>query len=138
MSELSLGTRIKTNDGAKGTLVRFTDGAYLAYLDTDGLTSLFPGEFEVFVQPEVRRINDLQELIDFKRKHKLLHDWHEPDNADITAEVRGTYFDNAGFWGGNTFGGNKEELYVVLKHHGEPVAMVNLATLFSWATAGRA
>lgn len=50
-------------------------------------------------------------------------------------------FDNAGTWGpdfdarhSDGTGEEFREISVVLRHDGEPVAEVNLATLFAWAT----
>lgn len=60
--------------------------------------------------------------------------WHEPDQSGITAEVRGTLLDNAGFWGTtDTASMPYEELHVVLSKDGEPRYAVNLADLLGWA-----
>lgn len=59
-------------------------------------------------------------------------DWHEPDEQDVTVEVKGVSFDNAGFWPQSYSSG--EEFHVVIKQDGEEIATVNLATLFAWAT----
>lgn len=81
-----------------------------------------------------RRINTLSELQQLARDLRMRHDWHEPDEQNVTAEVRGVSFDNAGFWGeARTAGAPYEEMHVVLSVAGEPVAMVNLATLLALA-----
>lgn len=58
-------------------------------------------------------------------------DWHEPDEQDLTVEVRGSHFDNAGFWPDPT--GATMEMHVVIKQYDKPVAAINLATLIAWA-----
>lgn len=63
-------------------------------------------------------------------------DWHEPDEQDVTVEVKGSSFDNAGFWPEDEaadFSPSTLEYHVIIKHDDTPVATVNLATLFSWA-----
>lgn len=61
--------------------------------------------------------------------------WHEPDEQEVHAEVFGQRFDNAGFWGWHHVASDSmaPEAYVVLLHYGQPVAEINLATLFSLA-----
>jgi hypothetical protein len=67
-------------------------------------------------------------------------DWHEPDEQQVTIQVHGTDFDNAGFWGHDprgelaTYGEGRQELWIELSRDGKPVAEVNLATLLAWAT----
>ena len=87
---------------------------------------------------KILRINTKEELQRFANDHGLRYDWHEPDEQDISAEVFGRSFDNAGFWGMNRDVTDYiKEMYVVLfkVDQGEriPVAEVNLATLFSFA-----
>lgn len=98
----------------------------------------------------VRRISTREELIDLAAKLKVSGDWHENDEAGVTAHVHGLIFDNAGLWPLNVVtlhGGEAEagipftaptpghaEIHVTLCADGEPVAAVNLATLFAWAT----
>lgn len=61
--------------------------------------------------------------------------WHEPDEQEVTAEVRGKMLDNAGSWGEErTAGRDYEELHVVVSKDGQPRFTVNLATLLAWAT----
>lgn len=62
------------------------------------------------------------------------HDWHEPDEQGVTAEVHGESFDNAGFWPEPTAPGGHQEMHVVIKVDGEEVATINLATLLAWAS----
>lgn len=76
-----------------------------------------------------------QELAALADRLNMRLDWHEPDEADVTAEVQGVEFDNAGFWPDDgTIPKHIVEMHVILKQDGEPVAAVNLATLFAWAT----
>jgi hypothetical protein len=96
---------------------------------------------------EIQRINKRDDLVALANKLGVLPDWHEPDNQEVTAEVRGKSFDNAGFWGsaevrwieenrrrGHMAGVTSLEMYVTLYQDGKPVAEVNLATLFAFAT----
>jgi len=95
----------------------------------------------------VIRITSRTELIELARVLGVRSDWHEPDEQDLGATVGGVSFDNAGFWPprGDASDPPPEagELHVVLwrteviagiTYHVEPLAAVNLATLFSWAT----
>jgi hypothetical protein len=87
----------------------------------------------------MRRINTRADLIDLARELGVRSDWHEPDEQDLTATTHGVSFDNAGFWGRPYISSDDDkheytEQYVVLHKDGEPVAAVNLATLFAWAT----
>jgi hypothetical protein len=62
-------------------------------------------------------------------------DWHEPDEQDVTAQVRGVTFDNAGFWPSPD--SPYAELHVVFYQDNQAVAAVNLATLCAWASGYR-
>ena len=143
MSEkIVVGSRVRINDsapsqhdGEKGTVVYVSPTGYMVCLDNGLRVESFRlGEVDLFVQPEVRRINTRSDLNVFQSIHGLPHDWHELGELGITAEVRGINFDNAGYRGGDAAGAEYEELHLVLKHDGEPVAFVNLATLCAWAT----
>jgi hypothetical protein len=64
-------------------------------------------------------------------------DWHEPDEQEVTAEVRGVSFDNAGTWPQKDDGGIPEnivEMHVIIRQDGKDVAAVNLTTLCAWAS----
>lgn len=87
----------------------------------------------------MRKINTRAELIELARELGMRQDWHEPDEQNVTAYVTGRElsFDNA------MGGGDERELHVVLCEHvvengvarrGRDIAVVNLATLFAWAT----
>lgn len=82
-----------------------------------------------------KRINTRAELLALKRELGVRDDWHEPDEQGVDAATYGDGFDNAGFWGadGGGYGGHQER-YVTIIKDGEPIADVNLATLFAWAT----
>ena len=97
-----------------------------------------------------QQINTPTELALFARQHGLLTDWHEPDEQDIDARIRGGHLDNAmgttlDDIGENNFAG---EYQVILTEHthkyvyedgvekrvlGKDLAVINLATLLSWA-----
>lgn len=62
--------------------------------------------------------------------------WHEPDEQGLTAVVKGTKFDNAGFWPEGlplSDGSKVVEKHVVIRKDGQDVAAVNLATLLAFA-----
>lgn len=82
------------------------------------------------------RITNRSELRALADRLGVRSDWHEPDEQDITAEVKGVSFDNAGFWGDpeRNLPPEIEEFHLIIKVDGEPVAAVNLATLCSWAS----
>jgi hypothetical protein len=65
-------------------------------------------------------------------------DWHEPDEQDVTVEVQGVSFDNAGTWpafnGGFAVPEHIVEMHVIIQQDGQDVAAVNLATLCAWAS----
>lgn len=85
-----------------------------------------------------------EDLLKVAEELGVREDWHEPDEQGLTAEFRGSTFDNAGFWGGPTADPNdprNQEMHIVLwkdvDYRGgirRPVASINLATLLSWAT----
>lgn len=80
-------------------------------------------------------IQDAQALADFAEEHALREDWHEPDEQNIGARIIGTHLDNA--MGSTTGFEHVEhgEFNVILTVDGEDTAVVNLATLLSFATA---
>lgn len=98
---------------------------------------------------ELNRIRTRQELTEFAAAFGLNASWHEPDNQRITARVEGKSFDNAGFWppaAHQALSPVAQELCVVFSlmdtskvdesgEHPvvEDLAVVNLATLCSWA-----
>lgn len=83
------------------------------------------------------RITNLSQLKFLASELGVRHDWHEPDDQNVSAEVRGGWLDNAGYWGSLSallpVTDDQKELWVVIKHNGEPVAEVNLATLLAFA-----
>lgn len=92
----------------------------------------------------MREIKTRAELVQLAKDLGVRPDWHEPDEQDVTAEIYGNAynFDNA-MGPGEFYGQHNEraELHVVLRHYndtmdgpGEKIAVVNLATLFAWAT----
>ena len=91
----------------------------------------------------VKKIHEREELVALAKKLGVRQDWHEPDNQDVSIEVRGASFDNAGFWG-KEFEDEKAakpkelpcepEMYVIISHRSKPVAEVNLADLFAFAS----
>lgn len=94
----------------------------------------------------IQRITRRDDLVALKNVLGVRPDWHEPDERDVTARVFGSDFDNAGNWGtaealqrkadrarGIPRSGSLE-LGVTIYRDGKPVAEVNLATLFAFAT----
>jgi hypothetical protein len=96
----------------------------------------------------VKIITTRAELVELARELKVRPDWHEPDEQNLTARVHGDSFDNAmapGEWHGHGLDGvPRAELHVILYRvpsfydyggtEPAPLAVVNLATLFAWAT----
>ncbi len=86
------------------------------------------------------QINNRNDLRKVAKALQVREDWHEPDEQSLTAEVKGTVFDNAGFWGPGfdspiaLISGSSREMSVVIKQNGMPMAEVNLATLLALAT----
>ncbi len=82
----------------------------------------------------MKRINTRQELVELAQELQVRIDWHEPDEQEVTAVVRGKIFDNAGFWPKDILGEDcPMEKHVVIKKGNKAIATVNLATLFAWA-----
>lgn len=84
----------------------------------------------------MKRITERSELIDLANELGVRPDWHEPDEQIVTVETAGVSFDNAGFWpddASRPYGSILEHHVTILKD-GKPVGVVNLATLFAWAT----
>ena len=97
---------------------------------------------------DIDRISTQDDLVALANRLGVRPDWHEPDEQDVTAQVHGGSFDNAGFWGkeeydcwvaeyGHARANAGIEKWVTLWQHGRPVAEVNLATLFAWACGYR-
>lgn len=103
---------------------------------------------------DIERITSCLQFIQFATRMGVRTDWHEPDEQNLTARVEGTplNFDNAmspGVWYGHDYspeGNGYAELHVIFseldEEDGKPVrgrdlAVVNLATLCSWASGGR-
>jgi hypothetical protein len=92
----------------------------------------------------IKRIQTREELIALKKELGVRPDWHEPDEREVSAQVSGQIFDNAGFWGtaeikqrradGDPDDRYALEKWVTIYQGGKPVADVNLATLFAFAT----
>lgn len=99
------------------------------------------------------RINSLKQLQDLAQELGVRNDWHEPDEQEVTVEVRGHSFDNAGAWGlereaeiltqeanflkthGRCYPDYVEK-YILIKQNGKVKAEINLATLFALACRG--
>lgn len=89
----------------------------------------------------VPMIREPYDLMMFRNQHGVRGDWHEPDNQNIGARIIGTHLDNAmgsttrhehADWGGefNVVLTRMDETDRALQ---EDLAVVNLATLLSWA-----
>lgn len=80
----------------------------------------------------MKRIIERGELQALAKELGVRPDWHEPDEQEVSAIVRGTNFDNAGFWPEPNRA--YEEMYVTIYKDNIGVAAINLATLFAWAS----
>lgn len=107
-----------------------------------------PGRTQTFLptrDADLAQINSAHDLEAFRQEHGLRNDWHEPDEQGFTAYALGNHLDNAM---GPTVEHGHGELQIVLCKEVEgdplpfdrasfqPVAVVNVATLLSWATDG--
>ena len=89
----------------------------------------------------MEHITDRGALQRLARRLRLRDDWHEPDEQNVTARVRGRRLDNAGLWGVKAEGEaavglvkrDSLELYVIISLGGLPFAEVNLADALAWA-----
>jgi hypothetical protein len=81
----------------------------------------------------LKRITTRDELKELADELGVRPDWHEPDEQNVTVATKGRSFDTAGFWPEPTASGLQER-HVIIKQNGKPVAAVNLAVLFAWAT----
>lgn len=79
------------------------------------------------------RINNKEELQELAKKLGVRHDWHEPDEQEVSIRIRGKSFDNAGFWGSTFKDYSTREMYAEIFKCGVIVAEVNLADLFAFA-----
>ena len=95
-------------------------------------------------EPVAERIRDPHDLTEFASNYGLREDWHEPDEKSISARIIGRHLDNAmgsttrhehADWGGefNVVLTRKEYDDESNEHVSQDLAVVNLATLLSWA-----
>jgi len=85
---------------------------------------------------EIKLVVDKSDLTDLANKLNLRDDWHEPSERGVTAEIMGSVFNNAGFWGHKVaITPDNLEMYVRILHKGKSVAEVNLTDLMGWAAA---
>lgn len=85
----------------------------------------------------MKRIQTRAELVALAEELGVRPDWHEPDNQGVDIVVLGDDFDNA-MPAGELYGPEHMEYCVVIRREVDDVrrdvAVVNLATLFAWAT----
>lgn len=64
-------------------------------------------------------------------------DWHEPDEQNVSAYIRGNHLDNAMGSTMRDIGDDNSsgEFNIVIQKDGEDVAVINLATLLSWGAS---
>lgn len=75
-----------------------------------------------------------KELAELAEELGVRHDWHEPDEQDLTLTFGGTHFDNACPWSAVERSQEYAEQHVIINHAGKPVAVINMAMLLSWAS----
>jgi hypothetical protein len=88
---------------------------------------------------------ELKALKAFAKEYGLRPDWHEPDESEVTAVLRGTSFDNASPLPNTDFEedlqrqheGGYLEKHIILKVEGKPVFCINLACLLALACHAR-
>lgn len=94
----------------------------------------------------VQEIDTPAELAAFASQHGMRSDWHEPDEQGIHARIIGNHLDNAmsprSTPARTASGEDYTEYNVVLQSENgngtrSDVAVVNLATLLSWAAGAR-
>jgi hypothetical protein len=69
-------------------------------------------------------LEQADEVLNFARANGTRHDWHEPDEQDVTADVSGGRLDNAGTNG---------EIVVIINGPKSPDVVIHLATLLAIA-----
>jgi hypothetical protein len=87
----------------------------------------------------MERITSRDKFIEFAKRMKVSYDWHEPDEQNLTAVVRGSIFDNTGAWPADPgrLSVFSEEIHVLFcgsEKNDEAFATVNLADLCAWAS----
>lgn len=76
-------------------------------------------------------IHSRNELLTVMRRLGIPANWHEPDQAGVSAIIHGDHLDNAGI-----YTADYAEFRMVILKDGQTVARVNLATLFAIASGG--
>jgi len=72
----------------------------------------------------LREIMTKKQLQQLAKDLDVRADWHEPDEQDVSVEIFGERFDNAGV---------ADEISVYIIRNEKLIARVNLATLFAFA-----
>jgi hypothetical protein len=91
------------------------------------------------MRPELKVIRDRADLVKLRDMLGVGSQWHEPDQVGVSALTGGKSFDNANASclpaeSPELMYTDAEEMYVIVRQDGYPVACVNLAMLFAWAT----
>lgn len=102
-------------------------------IDGDRLTEA--GMAYLTSQAEPEGIHSPGDLMALARTLGVSADWHEPDNSGVSARIRGNHLDNAmGSRMADVGPDNQSGEYnIVIQKDGRDRAVVNLATLLSWA-----
>lgn len=143
--------------GQRADLIRTLGHIDRVLLDLQGpfAKDVLARGFDTEAWTKVPRIRTRDELVSLGLRLGVREDWHEPDEQEVTAVpvsslFDGLQFDNAGTWpmesvARHYYGDDSEdqqrriresitEQHVILFQDSNPVGIVNLATLFAFAT----
>lgn len=92
---------------------------------------------EMGVIQDIKSIESPEDLANLAGDLGVRSDWHEPDEQEVGAWIRGRHLDNAM---GSTMrdigeDNSSGEYNIVITKAGQPVAVVNLATLLGWGAS---
>lgn len=131
LSMLSTETKADVERAQFETSTKLIDGDRLTEAGIAWLTD----------QVKIVGIDTPAELEELARELGVRPDWHEPDEQDVSARIRGHHLDNAMGSTMRDLGEDNEsgEFNIVIQKDGRDRAVINLATLLSWACGyGRA
>lgn len=94
----------------------------------------------ILPESPVVSIHTAEQMAKLAHDLRVRPDWHEPDEQNVNARIIGTHLDNA--MGSTTLplpeddpNNPNGEYNIVVTRDGTDVAVINLASLLSWASA---